>query len=64
MQSANYYREQARRTRRLRDIVSGRELIGLFNRIAKDYDEVAADLENGAVHVVFPDRMPQTAHLE
>jgi hypothetical protein len=58
MQRATYYREQAERARRLARHSTG-DVHQTLNRLAKDFDEIAKDLENGAVEIVHPERMPQ-----
>ena len=43
-----YYRQQAARARRLADAVVARpEVVDQLRAVARDYDELAADLENG-----------------
>lgn len=58
MQDAVYYRTQAARARRMargqrRDIETN------LLQIAIDYDQIAEDLENGAVEIRHPELMPQ-----
>jgi hypothetical protein len=60
MHKPAYYREQAARARRLAGSVTIRDLEALLLRVAEDYDDIAVDLENGAVEVRHPERMPQS----
>ena len=58
MHEPTYYREQADRARRLaRQTVS--DICAMLLEVAQDFDEVAEDLENGAVEIRHPERMPQ-----
>lgn len=59
MMDADYYREQAARARRLAGAVADREMQEQLRRIAVDYDDIATDLENGAIEVRHPELMPQ-----
>jgi hypothetical protein len=59
MMDADYYRQQAARARRLADAIGNREMQEQLSRIAIDYDDIAADLERGAVEVRHPELMPQ-----
>jgi hypothetical protein len=45
--SATYYREQADHVRRLAEMTWQDDLEVLLRRVARDYDEVADDLEAG-----------------
>jgi hypothetical protein len=59
MQKPSYYREHAERARRLARSQTNREIETQLNRMAQDYDDLAQDLENGAVEVRHPELMPQ-----
>ena len=59
MRDASYYREQARRARRLARSVTVRETEELLLRVAQDYEDLAVDLENGAIELRHPELMPQ-----
>ena len=59
MQPASYYRDQAQRARRLARSATNRDIEALLHRVAQDYDDVAEDLENGAVEIRRPQLMPQ-----
>lgn len=56
---AGYYRQQAVRARRLAAAVANREMQEQLGRIAEDYDDIAADLERGAIEIRHPELMPQ-----
>jgi hypothetical protein len=61
MQDAPYYRDQADRARRLargmRDDVEE-----MLLRVARDFDDIAEDLERGAIEIRHPELMPQNHH--
>lgn len=59
MMDAGYYREQGARARRLADAVTDHEMRDQLRRIAIDYDDIATDLEHGAIEVRHPELMPQ-----
>ncbi|MBV9583481.1 MAG: hypothetical protein JO213_01175 [Alphaproteobacteria bacterium] len=59
MHDASYYRKQAERARRLARSVTVRETEALLLRVAKDYEDLAIDLENGAIDIRHPELMPQ-----
>jgi hypothetical protein len=60
MHHPSYYREQAERARRLSSVATDRELQETLKRIAHDYDDIAEDLETGAIEVRHPELMPQS----
>jgi len=60
MHDASYYREQAERARRLAAAVTDRETAAALSRAARDFEDIAVDLERGAVEVRHPELMPQT----
>jgi len=63
MYSARYYREQAEKARRLAAAMLGSpEVVERLTQAAKDYDDIATDLETGAIEIRYPDRMPQQQH--
>jgi hypothetical protein len=62
MQRASYYREQAARARRLAGAVSDRDDLEMLRRMAEDFDDIAAELEAGAVEIEHPSRLPQREH--
>jgi hypothetical protein len=59
MENAPYYRGQAERARRLAQSLTNREVGALLERVAQDYEDIAVDLESGAVEVRHPELMPQ-----
>ena len=59
MMDVDYYRDQAARARRFATQLDSHREIRRQLLIATDYDEIVADLENGAIEVRHPDRMPQ-----
>jgi hypothetical protein len=60
MMNAGYYRERAQNARRLaHDFAHRPDVAQELQKVAKDYDEIAADLERGAVEVRHPELMPQ-----
>jgi hypothetical protein len=62
MQRASYYREQAARARRLARAVSYQEDVRVLDQMAQDFDDIAADLEAGAIEIEHPSRLPQNEH--
>jgi len=63
LQTSQYYREQAARARRWAREISPNEAVETLTRAARDFDDIAVDLENGAVEIVHPNRMPQRQHI-
>jgi hypothetical protein len=59
MREVRYYREEAARARRLANSINHLEARDALLKMAKDYDEMAADLETGAVAIRHPELMPQ-----
>jgi hypothetical protein len=59
MHDATYYREQASRARRLARHLHQRDESALLSQMATDYDELAEDLEAGAVEIRHRNLMPQ-----
>ena len=64
MQSAKYYRENAARARRLMAGITPGKTSKMLEKLSRDYDDIATDLERGAVDIKHPSRMPQMDHLE
>jgi hypothetical protein len=58
MLSSSYYREKARIARRLASTATG-ELQELLSLVGRDYDDLAVDLEDGAIALIHPELMPQ-----
>ena len=56
MHDPSYYRDQAERARRLARSVTDRERAkGILSEVAREYDEVAEDLESGAIEIRHPE---------
>ena len=62
MRELGYYRQEAARARRLAISINHPEARDALLKMAKDYDEIAADLQQGAIEVRHPDLMPQQQH--
>jgi len=59
MQSSGHYRDQASRARRLARGVNDRELTDALERMARDFDHIAEDLERGLINIRHPELLPQ-----
>jgi hypothetical protein len=59
MQSADYYRKQAVKAERLAFFLGDAQAKAELEKMAGDYRDIAIDLEDGAVEVRHPARMPQ-----
>lgn len=59
METAEHYREQAARARRLADRSHDAQLVETLGTFAREYDEIAEDLQAGAIAVRHPELMPQ-----
>ena len=59
MSSAQYYRNQAAIARRLATRVTDEGAAEILRQAAKDYEEIAEDLESGADEIRHPDLTPQ-----
>ena len=59
MHDPSHYRQQAQRARRLARSATNFEVEALLSQMAQEYDDIAVDLENGAVEVRHPELMPQ-----
>ena len=59
MHAPEYYREQARRARRLAAMAHQPELKETLTQAAQDFDDIAYDLEVGAVEIRHPELLPQ-----
>lgn len=62
MHSADYYRDQASRARRLGESLSGSDQHAL-ETLARDFDDIAEDLDRGAIEIRHPELMPQTGRM-
>jgi hypothetical protein len=59
MHPAEYYRERARHARELANSASPQSVLDALIKAAQDLDEIADDLEAGAIEVRHPELMPQ-----
>jgi hypothetical protein len=59
MNDATYCRERAAQARRLAETMHQRDVCETLREMAQDYEDIAADLENGAVELRHPELMPQ-----
>ena len=62
MMPSRYYRDKAREARRLMGTVTREEVADLLQCIARDYDELAIDLEDGLIEILHPELLPQRRH--
>jgi hypothetical protein len=59
MKDTAYYRERAAQARRLAAVMHQRDVCETLREIARDYEDIAEDLESGAVEIRHPELMPQ-----
>lgn len=59
MHPPDYYRKQAERARHLAGLTHQSEMTETLERMAQDFEDIACDLENGAVDVRHPELLPQ-----
>jgi hypothetical protein len=59
MYQSSYYREQAARARRLARGTTDREVVSILAEFTRNYDEIAEDLDRGAIEIRHPELMPQ-----
>jgi hypothetical protein len=59
MYQPSYYREQAHRARQLAEMVHQPDLKETLCRAAQDFEDIAYDLEIGAVEIRHPEMLPQ-----
>jgi len=59
MHPASYYRERAQHARDLASRVYQPDLLDVLRQAARDYDDIAEDLERGAIEIRHPELMPQ-----
>jgi hypothetical protein len=64
MYKASYYREQAERALRLATVPTDRETQEALEQMARDFSDIAEDLESGAIEIRHPELMPQTRRLQ
>lgn len=59
MYTARYYREQAQHARLLAEMVHQPDVRDTLSRAAQDFEDIAQDLETGAVEIRHPELLPQ-----
>jgi hypothetical protein len=59
MHAPSYYREQAEHARRMARLMHQPDVTETLLRMAQDFEDVAYDLETGAVDVRHPELLPQ-----
>ena len=59
MHSAEYYRDQAARARRVAMIAHQPDVRNILQRAAQDYDDIAEDIDAGAVEIRHAELLPQ-----
>jgi hypothetical protein len=59
LHSADYYREQAARARQHAAAQTTESTQKLLRRVAQDFDDIAEDLDIGAVEIRHPELLPQ-----
>jgi hypothetical protein len=59
MDEIAYYRGQAERARRLGRSINHSEARVELERMGRDYDDIADDLESGAIEIRHPEMIPQ-----
>ena len=61
MRSPSYYRDQAERAQRLARSVTDRDGVkAILSQVAQEYEELAEDLEGGAVEIRHPELTLET----
>ena len=60
MQTSRYYRDYAKRARRLMDSMDRRAILETLETLARGFDEIAGELESGEVIVAPPEHRPAT----
>jgi len=59
MHLASYYRERADHAHRVASRMQQPQIVEMLRRLARDYDDIAEDLETGAIEIRHPELMPQ-----
>lgn len=59
MQEPSYYRQQAERARRLARSSTRGDIEEQLLRMAQEYEELAEDLDSGAIEIRHPELLPQ-----
>jgi hypothetical protein len=64
MYEASYYREQADRAQRLSARTTDPEMRDALVSTARDFNEIAEDLERGTIEIRHSERMPQNSNQQ
>jgi hypothetical protein len=59
MHPASYYRDRAEHARRVASRMHQPEMLEMLGQMARDYDEIAEDIENEAIEIRHSELMPQ-----
>jgi hypothetical protein len=59
MREARYYRDEAARARRWANSIDHPEVRAILLNVANDYDDIAVDIEKGAIEIRHAELMPQ-----
>ena len=59
MHPASYYRDRADNARRVASRLHQPDILEMLRETARDYDDIAEDLEVGAIEMRHPELMPQ-----
>jgi len=62
MREISYYRRQAERTKRLSDATNDQQFREALASAARDFADIADDLERGAIEVRHPELVTQSQH--
>jgi hypothetical protein len=62
MREISYYRQQAERAKRLSDMTTNLEVSETLASAARDFADIADDLERGAVEVRHPELVTQSQY--
>lgn len=62
MREISYYRQQAERAKRLSDSTTDQQLSEALASAARDFADIADDLERGAAEVSHPELVTQSQH--
>ena len=62
MHSAEHYRRQAERARQIAEITHQPDIQEILSTVAQDYDDIAEDIESGAIEIRHPELLPQRNH--
>ncbi len=62
MHSAEHYRRQAMRSRQIADMAHQPEIQEMLRTGAQDYEDIADDIQSGAIEIRHPELLPQRNH--